>query len=158
MCREHLANLLKEHCLVNGGDTNVTQWLKEEGTNASLTSILKARLHLTVCVLGSLCLCCLWAQRMSPGWSRNTRGHVRGVQALDDAKSGDLLFWASRYHLFVSWSPDGSHPWDSLPAAGQHATLEIGSLRGSPDKARPFLCCLHAWGCKCAIPAEYAPP
>ena len=66
------------------------------------------------------------------------------VQALEDTKANDLLFWASRYHLFVSWSPDGSHPWDCLPAAGQHATLEIGSLRGSPDKVplrlRHLLC------------------
>ena len=48
--------------------------------------------------------------------------------------SGDLLFWASRYHLFVSWSPDRAHPWDALPAAGQYSTLEIGLLRGSTNK------------------------
>ena len=68
------------------------------------------------------------------------------MQALEDTKSNDLLFWASRYHLFVSWSPDGSHPWDSLPAAGQHATLEIGSLRGSPDKVLHALLLLHPRG------------
>ena len=52
--REHLANLLKEHCLMVGGDTNVTQWLKEEGINASLPSILKAGLSL-FCMLIPLC-------------------------------------------------------------------------------------------------------
>ena len=39
--RSQLANLLKEHCLVAGGDTNVSQWLKDEGSDASLSSILK---------------------------------------------------------------------------------------------------------------------
>lgn len=58
------------------------------------------------------------------------------AQALDEAQCKDLLFWASRYHLFVTWSPDRSHPWDSLPTAGQYSTLEIGQLRGSDDKAR----------------------
>ena len=41
--RSQLANLLKEHCLVAGGDTNVSQWLKDESSDASLSSILKAR-------------------------------------------------------------------------------------------------------------------
>ncbi|KAK9904020.1 hypothetical protein WJX75_002682 [Coccomyxa subellipsoidea] len=93
--RSMLANLLKEHCLVEGGDANVSQWLKDEGINAPIGSVLKA---------------------------------------LDEAQSKDLLFWASRYHLFVTWSPDRSHPWDSLPAAGQYVTLEIGVQRGNDDK------------------------
>ena len=36
-----LANLLKEHCLVEGGDANVAQWLKDEGINAPIGSVLK---------------------------------------------------------------------------------------------------------------------
>ena len=55
-------------------------------------------------------------------------------QALEEAQSKDLIFWASRYHLFVTWSPDRSHPWDSLPAAGQYSTLEVGIERGTSDK------------------------
>jgi hypothetical protein len=62
--------------------------------------------------------------------------HAWCLQALDEAQSKDLLFWASRYHLFVTWSPDRSHPWDSLPAAGQYVTLEIGVQRGNDDKVR----------------------
>ncbi|CAL8470616.1 g10158 [Coccomyxa elongata] len=93
--RSVLASLLKEHCLVEGGDSNVSQWLKDEGINAPIGSVLKA---------------------------------------LEEAQSKDLIFWASRYHLFVTWSPDRSHPWDSLPAAGQYSTLEIGVERGTTDK------------------------
>ena len=45
------------------------------------------------------------------------------------------MFWASSYNLFVTWSVNGQHPWDLLPAANKPAaTLEIGSLRGSKDK------------------------
>ena len=43
VCRAQLANLLKEHCLVAGGDSNVTQWLKDEGVDVPLGSILKVR-------------------------------------------------------------------------------------------------------------------
>ncbi len=54
------------------------------------------------------------------------------VQALDESRAKDLLFWSSRYHLFVLWSANGEHPWDTLPAAEvATATLEIGSRRGS---------------------------
>lgn len=62
------------------------------------------------------------------------------LQALEEAKGSDLLFWASRYHLFVSWSPDCTHPWDALPAADQHVLLEIGVQRGT-DKVAGL-----AWG------------
>ena len=41
--RAHLASLLKEHCLVEGGDSNVKQWLKDEGLDASVAHALKAR-------------------------------------------------------------------------------------------------------------------
>ena len=51
------------------------------------------------------------------------------LSALDDAQSADLLFWASRYNLFVLWSADRQHPWDALPGAGRHVTLEVGKLR-----------------------------
>lgn len=57
------------------------------------------------------------------------------LQALDEARSKDLLFWSSRYHLFVLWSANGEHPWDVLPAAEvATATLEIGSRRGSENQ------------------------
>ena len=58
------------------------------------------------------------------------------LQSLEDTQGKDLLFWANRYHLFVSWSPDRSHPWDSMPAASQYVTLEIGVKRGTTDKVR----------------------
>ena len=63
------------------------------------------------------------------------RKEMCSLQALDETKGSDLLFWASRYHLFVSWSPDCTHPWDGLPAADQHVLLEIGVQRGT-DKVR----------------------
>ncbi|CAL5220251.1 g2231 [Coccomyxa viridis] len=94
--RAHLASLLKEHCLVEGGDSNVKQWLKDEGLDASVATALKS---------------------------------------LENTQGKDLLFWANRYHLFVSWSPDRSHPWDSMAAASQYVTLEIGVKRGTTDKA-----------------------
>ncbi len=56
------------------------------------------------------------------------------LQALENAKSNDLLFWASRYNLFVLWSADRTHPWDSMPGAANHATLEIGKQRGSDSE------------------------
>ena len=51
-------------------------------------------------------------------------------------QSKDLLFWASRYHLFVSWSSDRSHPWDAMQAASEYVTLEIGVARGASGKVR----------------------
>lgn len=69
----------------------------------------------------------LWVYRLSD------------LQALENAKSNDLLFWASRYNLFVLWSADRTHPWDSMPGAANHATLEIGKQRGSDSE----VCGLH---------------
>jgi hypothetical protein len=65
------------------------------------------------------------------------------LQALENAKSNDLLFWASRYNLFVLWSADRTHPWDSMPGAANHATLEIGKQRGSDSE----VCGLHHYPC-----------
>ncbi|KAK9825657.1 hypothetical protein WJX81_006313 [Elliptochloris bilobata] len=90
--RRHLATLLKEHALVEGGDLQVATWIKDEGFDTTVTSVL---------------------------------------QALENARANDLLFWASRYNLFVLWSADRTHPWDALPGAASHTTLEIGKLRGS---------------------------
>ena len=45
MRRAHLASLLKEHCLVEGGDSNVKQWLKDEGLDASVATALKVCLQ-----------------------------------------------------------------------------------------------------------------
>ncbi len=68
------------------------------------------------------------------------------VQALDDARNGDLLFWASRYNLFVLWSADRQHPWDSHPEAEKvAATFEIGRLQGSTDEVSGLLALLRAW-------------
>ncbi len=58
------------------------------------------------------------------------------AQALETARANDLLFWASRYNLFVLWSADRTHPWDALPGAAAHTTLEIGKLRGSERDVR----------------------
>ncbi len=58
------------------------------------------------------------------------------AQALETARANDLLFWASRYNLFVLWSADRTHPWDALPGAAAHTTLEIGKLRGSECDVR----------------------
>ncbi len=58
------------------------------------------------------------------------------LQALEETKSNSLLFWGSRYHLFVSWSADRAHPWDALPAAGHYAMLEVGNHRGTDGQAR----------------------
>lgn len=58
----------------------------------------------------------------------------RCLQALENAKANDLLFWASRYNLFVLWSADRTHPWDSLPGAASYVTLEIGKQRGSDSE------------------------
>ena len=39
--------------------------------------------------------------------------HILQVhQAMEAAKSSDLLFWAACYSLHVQWTPDGSHAWD----------------------------------------------
>ncbi|CAL8461977.1 g1508 [Coccomyxa elongata] len=93
--RRHLAGLLKEHSLVEGGDLQVATWIKDEGFDTTIPSVM---------------------------------------QALENAKSNDLLFWASRYNLFVLWSADRTHPWDSMPGAANHATLEIGKQRGSDSE------------------------
>ena len=58
------------------------------------------------------------------------------MQTLEDVQSKDLLFWANRYHLFVSWSSDRSHPWDAKQAASEYVTLEIGVARGTASKVR----------------------
>ena len=92
----HLAQLLKEHCLIEGGDLQVAAFIKDEGYDASLPALLAA---------------------------------------VDEARSSDLLFWAGRYNLFVLWSADRQHPWDALPNAGRHVSLEIGALRDSPNAA-----------------------
>jgi hypothetical protein len=60
------------------------------------------------------------------------------MQALENAKANDLLFWASRYNLFVLWSADRTHPWDSLPGAASYVTLEIGKQRGSDSEVCPM--------------------
>ncbi|CAK0782825.1 hypothetical protein CVIRNUC_006020 [Coccomyxa viridis] len=95
--RKTLADYLKDLRSVEGGDRQLTSWLKEEGFHTSLRSV---------------------------------------SQALSEAKANDLLFWASRYHLFVHWSANRAHPWDSLPKSeAACAILEIGKLRNSDGEA-----------------------
>ncbi len=75
-------------------------------------------------------------------WCCRTPYHAPcpAAQALADAKANDLMFWASRYHIFVHWSGNKSHPWDKAPKAeGTCATLEIGKLRDSDNEVRA--CC-----------------
>lgn len=48
MRRSHLASLLKEHCLVEGGESNVKQWLKDEGLDASVAGALKVCFQATM--------------------------------------------------------------------------------------------------------------
>lgn len=50
-------------------------------------------------------------------------------------KANDLMMWASRYNLFVLWSSDRQHPWDTLEKS-RHiaATLDIGQLAGYPGQ------------------------
>lgn len=49
MRRSHLASLLKEHCLVEGGDSNVKQWLKDEGIESSVAGALKVCSYTEIC-------------------------------------------------------------------------------------------------------------
>jgi hypothetical protein len=49
------------------------------------------------------------------------------LQAVQVERSSNLLVWASRYNLFVLWSADREHPWDSMNTSDSiAATLEIG--------------------------------
>ena len=77
------------------------------------------------------------------------------MQALENAKANDLLFWASRYNLFVLWSADRTHPWDSLPGAASYVTLEIGKQRGS-DSEVPSPTSILPFTMRCSI--NYARP
>ena len=66
-----------------------------------------------------------------------------GLQALEHDKANDLMFWASSYNLFVTWSVNGQHSWDNVTNASKPAaTLEIGSLRGT-NKVRVISNLLH---------------
>ena len=42
--RRHLATLLKEHALVEGGDLQVATWIKDEGFDTTVTSVLQVGL------------------------------------------------------------------------------------------------------------------
>ena len=42
--RRHLATLLKEHALVEGGDLQVATWIKDEGFDTTVTSVLQVSL------------------------------------------------------------------------------------------------------------------
>jgi hypothetical protein len=60
------------------------------------------------------------------------------LQALDMVMDGDLLFWSGRYDLFVVWSTDRRHPWDSVTSSETSAAvLEIGSQAGSGKAGSP---------------------
>lgn len=54
---------------------------------------------------------------------------------MEQMKADDLMMWASRYNLFVLWSSDRQHPWDSLASSGGvAATLEIGRMAGTTEE------------------------
>ena len=58
-CRRHLAGLLKEHSLVEGGDLQVATWIKDEGFDTTIPSVMQVpRLRplsdLHMCVLPPL--------------------------------------------------------------------------------------------------------
>jgi len=73
------------------------------------------------------------------------------AQALTEAKANDLMFWASRYSLFIHWSANRSHPWDKLPSSeAACCTLEIGKLRDSDNEVHKNLCALCALYILCA--------
>lgn len=67
---------------------------------------------------------------------------AQNLQAAEFAKCEELLTWASRYNLFVQWSPDKQHPWDVLAdsADGIAATLEIGKEAGGKQVGSPETC------------------
>jgi hypothetical protein len=54
-CRRHLAGLLKEHSLVEGGDLQVATWIKDEGFDTTIPSVMQVQhpksMHMSV--LGS---------------------------------------------------------------------------------------------------------
>lgn len=79
------------------------------------------------------------------------------MQALENAKANDLLFWASRYNLFVLWSADRTHPWDSLPGAASYVTLEIGKQRGSDSEVH-HTCQLSAAASAALVQLGMSPP
>jgi len=67
---------------------------------------------------------------------------------MQQMKSSDLMMWASRYNLFVLWSADRMHPWDSMNNAHKvAATLEIGELSGNRDEVCLTFCRWEASVC-----------
>jgi hypothetical protein len=76
-------------------------------------------------------------------------------QAMDMVMDSDIVFWAGRYDLFVVWSTDRRHPWDSLTSSETvAAVLEIGIQGNSSSKvsqhkfmtAQQFVLCHHRKG------------
>ena len=78
---------------------------------------------------------------------------VLWVQALTDARANSLLMWASRYNLFVLWSADHQHPWDSQePADGIAAVLEVGKAEMADDEV--CAACTQAHQCRLHDPEQ----
>ena len=46
--RRHLAGLLKEHSLVEGGDLQVATWIKDEGFDTTISSVMQV-MHILAC-------------------------------------------------------------------------------------------------------------
>ena len=99
----------------------------------SSSLVLAGRLVCNILRAGSL-KCVLASNLRREHQGARDADQERCVQALENAKANDLLFWASRYNLFVLWSADRTHPWDSLPGAASYVTLEIGKQRGSDSE------------------------
>lgn len=67
--------------------------------------------------------------RSSNGAEKCSGGVAALRRALQASRLDDPASFAGSYSLFMQWSPDGQHPWDSAPGAdGPSATLELAIL------------------------------
>ena len=67
--------------------------------------------------------------RSSNGIEKCSGGVSALRKALQASRLDDPASFAGRYSLFVQWSPDGMHPWDSAAGAeNPSATLELAIL------------------------------
>jgi len=72
--------------------------------------------------------------RSSNGVGECAGGVAALRRALAASRLDDPASFAGRYSLFVQWSPDGQHPWDSAAGAdAPSATLELAILDESVD-------------------------
>jgi len=78
--------------------------------------------------------------RSSNGVEKCSGGVPALRRALQASRLDDPASFAGRYSLFVQWSPDGQHPWDSAAGAeSPSATLELAILDDNTDADDGFL-------------------